>query len=226
MTRVTIDGETYACPFAALFRPHTPAERSRMVASIGVHGVRSPVLHYLSETHGRAILDGLNRVDYALGLGLTVPMMFLGRMRDDVARTLALSLNLDRRHLTAEEQQAARGERVKRVAQARDEGASIREIARAEQVSPGQVQRDLAAASVSGDTPKPKTRPRKPPAVRARASADNLVGLVRAVLKGPQRARFEQLAQQAGVPLAGKEWPALDLIRAVLRDVAQGGASV
>jgi hypothetical protein len=157
---VRLDGVTYRLVFAALFRRHTPAERVRLATSIRRHGVRVRVLTYDSSTWGRrCVIDGASRLELAAGadesVNLTVPVQHLGDLTDEAARELALTLNADRRHLTPEEQHAARRERIERVAAARAAGDSLRTIAEREGVSLGQVQRDLSdgESGVSGDTP-------------------------------------------------------------------------
>lgn len=145
----------YARPFAALFRPLTAAERTELTASIRQHGVRYPAKVYQSREHGRAVIDGANRLDICDVLGIACPVEDLGHLSEDTATELAEQLNHCRRHLSAGDWQrmaADRAERVKRVAERRRAGQSIRTIAADEGVSPGQVQRDLEAATVSGDT--------------------------------------------------------------------------
>jgi hypothetical protein len=157
---VRLDGAMYRFVFAALFRRHTPVERARLEASIRRHGVRVRVLTYDSPTWGRrCVIDGVSRLELAAEIAtdetihLAVPVQHLGELSDDVARELALTLNSDRRHLTPEEQQAARRERVDRVAAARAEGDSLRTIAEREGVSEKQVREDLKAAGAEGSAP-------------------------------------------------------------------------
>ena len=152
-----------ARPFAGLFRPLTPAERGALRESVAKDGIRSPVFTYDSPTHGPAVIDGLNRLDTAAELGIppeAIPVTDLGRISDEAAERLARDLNVARRHLTPEEQQAARVSRVKRVAELRSEGASIRVIAARVGVTKSQAERDLAearAATVPGGTVEPET---------------------------------------------------------------------
>lgn len=218
---MTINGDTFAAPFAGLFRPLTPAERGRLRASVAGNGVKSPVLVYLSPAHGRAVLDGLNRseVSFELDPDADVPTLSLGRMGDAQARDLAVTLNADRRHLTVEEQQAARERRVKRVAAAREQGESLRSIAAAEGVSLTQVQRDISeAAGVPGGTPErvegsdgksypARTRRparRLPPPEKARRLALQLCRLVARIMASPAAARLEEIARGHGLPTAGE----------------------
>src|SRR5262249_55122016 len=107
------------------------------------------------------IIEGKHRVKAAKELGLNyVPTRpdTVKRRTPEGYRKLMLSLNLARRHLTLEEQQALRGTRIKRVAEKRKAGKSLRDIANTEGVSLGQVQRDVATAkaTVSPDTVEPK----------------------------------------------------------------------
>jgi hypothetical protein len=177
---VRLDGATYRFVFAALFRRHTPAERARLEASIRRHGVRVRVLTYDSPTWGRrCVVDGASRLELAAEIAndeathLSIPVQHLGDLTDDAARELALTLNADRRHLTPEEQRAARCERIERVTAARAEGDSLRMIAEREGVSEKQVREDLRAAGAEGSAPErvrgadgksyPATAPRSGP---------------------------------------------------------------
>ncbi len=231
MTRVVIDGETYACPFAGLLRSHTPAERAAMRESILADGVTSPIITYISDTHGRAIVDGMNRPVYVAELvdeGHEVeppPVLCLGHQTDKTAKRLALSLNVARRQLTVEEQQAARGERINRVLAAVGAGAGIRETARAEGVSAPQILRDIADSDgVTGVTAKPSRK--VPLVVRAHRRALSLTKAVRVLAdSATHRERLSAVASSHGCPMTGKDWPALELVLAVLRDVAGGGVS-
>lgn len=224
MTRVEIDGESYACPFAGVLRPHTPAERAAMRESILLDGVMNPVIYYISDLHGRAIIDGVNRPVYvaelvAEGHDVDPPrLLCLGRQPDATARRMALALNLARRHLSQEEQQAARGERVRRVAAAVASGAGIRETARAEGVSHVQVLRDIQLAN--GGTRVPRRR--QPIPLRAFRAAKRLDKMSRDI----SRERLAPVAESHGVPVAGKTWPALEGVLLTLRDLAGGAASV
>ena len=240
MTRVDIDGESYACPFATLFRALTAGEERLLRDSITALGIHTPVLVYLSPAHGRAILDGLNRLRLGLALGVEIPIFNRGKLSDEKAKALATDLNRARRHLTVEEQQAERGERVKRVVAARTGPTpqSLRAIAAAEQVSHIQIRRDLAEASgAPGVTPgppaavqgsdgkaypaaRPKARKRTTLAQKASRAATALAGLVKGILN-TQGSRLEAIAVGYGVPITADGWTALDAIRATLRDLAQ-----
>jgi ParB-like chromosome segregation protein Spo0J len=251
--RITVNGLVYSLPFEHLLRALTAEEFGRLDADIAANGVQQAVVTATTPTWGRILVDGMHRATVAERRGLDIPqnlVVSLGKISDAVARERALALNLNRRHLTVEEQQAARGERIRRVTEAKSNGESIRAIAAKEGVSPGQIQRDLQgnASGVSWDTPveipapqparilgtdgKAYAAPKTPPrpkrvrvADRAHHAADQLAAAIRALLKGTQRGRLELLAREAGIPIAGNDWPAVDRVRAVLRDLASGSAS-
>lgn len=148
----------YQLPFATMFRTHTPQERSRLAQSIAISGIRVRIMTYTSPTLGaRCVIDGATRLGIAAEYRISVPVHDLGQLSDEEARELALAINADRRHLTIEEQIAARAKRIDRVASAHEEGRSTRQIAKEEGVSQKQVMLDLARAKKS--TP---TQPRTP----------------------------------------------------------------
>jgi hypothetical protein len=109
-----------------------------------------PVLTYDSPTLGLCVLDGHHRIDAAIRLGLNVPVNHVGSLTDAAARSIALALNLSRRHLSAEEQRIAREQRILRVATLRREGRSTRAIADEVGVSPKRVRDDLDLAADRG----------------------------------------------------------------------------
>jgi hypothetical protein len=225
VTRIDIDGESYACPFAGLLRPHTPGERAAMRESILADGVTSPVITYLSDLHGRAVIDGMNRPLYVAELAADghevepPPVLCLGRLDDKTAKRLALSLNLARRQLTIEEQQVARGERIKRIAAA---NLSTRELAALEGVSQTQIVEDKRVARLAGSEHQcSRKRTTRPLPVRTYRGAQSLESKVKAILAHKAYAvRLAAVASSHGCPLDGKRWPALELVAAVLRDVA------
>lgn len=156
MKTVNINGVRHACPFAATFRDLTADERAGLLESGRQIGFYHPTITYDSPTHGPAVADGVNRAELADEHGIPLPVQHLGAVSDEDAERIAKRVNADRRHLTADEQRAARAARIERVAEARAEGKSLRSIAADEGVSVGQVQRDLSDAAmsgVSGDTP-------------------------------------------------------------------------
>jgi hypothetical protein len=126
-------------PFAEEY-PLLPAkDLARLTAAMKARGFdpRFPVVLYQGK-----VLDGRNRVLAATEAGVEAPAVtFEGD--DDAARAFVETANEDRRHLTLEWLAKRRAERVKRIVNARAEGASIRTIAEAEGVSVTQVQRDV-----------------------------------------------------------------------------------
>jgi DNA-binding CsgD family transcriptional regulator len=135
---------TYKLTYANLFRKHTEQELDRLTASIVSNKIRLPVITYTSDVFGRrAVIDGATRLAIAMAHGLSVPVKDLGPLSDGAARELAVTLNADRRHLTPEEQQAARAERIERVVACIESGLSLREVSRQEKVSHEQVRQDL-----------------------------------------------------------------------------------
>lgn len=67
--------------------------------SIREHGVQVPIV--IDEN--RSIIDGHHRAEIAERLGIECPRKFALDLTDEQKRTLALSLNLDRRHLSREQ---------------------------------------------------------------------------------------------------------------------------
>lgn len=151
MKTIKHQGKTYRLPFADLFRPLNESERSRLEESIEKHGVRHPVIVYA----GNLVIDGGNRLEIGAEFDLDVPIVDVGDYGAEAARELAITLNRDRRHLTPDEQQAARAERIERVAEKRAEGKSLRAIAEEEGVSAPQILADIKEAGVKGLTPEP-----------------------------------------------------------------------
>ena len=156
VTTIRYEGLLYRLPFAHLFRPHTPLERERLVASIRQEGVLDRIVTYDSPTHGkRCVIDGATRLELAIELKLAaIPVQHKGALDDETAERLAIAYNTARRHLTPAEQQEQRQARIARVAAARSAGESLRAIAQREEVSHEQVRRDLEeAAGVTPVTP-------------------------------------------------------------------------
>lgn len=193
---VRLGSTTYRLPFADLFRPHTSSELARLDASIARHGVRQRVLTATIAGIGqRCVIDGIGRLTIAAKRGLSVPVQDLGPQLLDLCRELALTLNADRRHLTLEEQQAARASRIERVVEATEAGRSTREIAAAEGVSQMQVLRDQAA-SVGLQTDTGVSPPSRPPErllQDARRERGRLVGRLDALLESTWAPRLRAL---------------------------------
>jgi hypothetical protein len=187
---LTFHGLKLACPFSDKFRRHTEAERSAMLASVKASGIHESVKLYTDTTTGRedCLLDGEGRLTTAIELKLAfdaVRFEHFGELTTDAAYDIACDLNDSRRQDSPDEVERRKVERLERHArkhremQARERGDSLRTIAEREGISLGQVQRDLAEAGVSPDTPetvkgkdgkeypasKPKTfAPEPPPA--------------------------------------------------------------
>lgn len=74
-------------------------EYSALETSIREHGVQVPI----TVDENRSIIDGHHRKEIAERLGVECPRRFAMDLTDEQKRTLALSLNLDRRHLNREQ---------------------------------------------------------------------------------------------------------------------------
>ena len=81
-------------------------EYTALEKSIVEHGVQVPII----VDEDRAVIDGHHRKEIADRLGIDCPRRFAMDLTGEQKRTLALSLNLDRRHLSREQkQQLVRG---------------------------------------------------------------------------------------------------------------------
>ena len=89
--------------------PLTPEEYSALEASILEYGILSPVI---TDENG-VILDGHHRSRIAAEHSLSCPKQIVYGKTDTEKRTMALSLNLDRRHLNREQKRALVAESVK-----------------------------------------------------------------------------------------------------------------
>ncbi len=147
----TLSGRTFHLLFPDLLRPLSSEELADLQESILANGLQMPIV--TDEEDG--VIDGGHRLEVAWANDLEdIPVQVVTGLDLEGKRNLALGLNLARRHLTQEELQEQRQQRIGRVATARREGDSLRTIAEKEGVSLGQVQRDLQDGSgVSGDTP-------------------------------------------------------------------------
>src|SRR5699024_6980624 len=86
--------------------PLTPEEYTALEASILEHGILSPVI---TDENG-VILDGHHRSKIASEHNLSCPKQIVYGKTDTEKRTMALSLNLDRRHLNREQKRALAAE--------------------------------------------------------------------------------------------------------------------
>jgi hypothetical protein len=139
--------------FPDLLRPLDEAERDGLEASIQQNGILAPVV----VDEDNAVIDGGHRLGIARRLGMvSIPIQRLCGLSSDQKRDLALSMNLDRRHLSQTVLQHLRQERIARVAEKRQEGNSTRAIAEEEGVSQPQILRDLKAATDTGVSVQPE----------------------------------------------------------------------
>lgn len=74
-------------------------EYKALEKSIVEHGIQVPIL----VDENKTVIDGHHRQEIADRLGIECPRKFALDLSDAEKRTLALSLNLDRRHLTREQ---------------------------------------------------------------------------------------------------------------------------
>lgn len=107
--------------------------RAALTASIESFGVLVPII---KDQHGR-IIDGHHRAAIAADLGMDAPVETFDVEDDEHARTLAVTLNADRRQMSADERRQV-------VARLRSEGHSLRAIAESHGVSHTTIRRDSA----------------------------------------------------------------------------------
>lgn len=159
MKTLTYKGTEYKFPFSEKFRRHTKSELAMMAESIEANGIKHPVLVYEDEQHGKnCVLDGEGRLTSAAGIkNAKVPFKKLGKMETADAYEEAKIYNDHRRQDDAESIAKRKEERIERVAKARGEGQSIRQIAEAEGVSAAQAHADVQEATVQGLTVEPET---------------------------------------------------------------------
>lgn len=77
-------------------------EYAKLEQSISEHGIQVPVL----VDEAGSIIDGHHRREIATRLGIECPVDVREGLTDAAKRTLALSLNIDRRHLNREQKRA------------------------------------------------------------------------------------------------------------------------
>lgn len=116
-------------------------EYTALEKSIREHGVQVPIV----VDESRAVIDGHHRKEIAERIGIECPRRFAMDLTDEQKRTLALSLNLDRRHLSREQKR----ELVEKSLQA-DPHLSDRQHAERTGVSPTTVGGRRAAMEASG----------------------------------------------------------------------------
>jgi N6-adenosine-specific RNA methylase IME4 len=140
---VTVGGQEFRLLFPDLLRPLTGQERADLRDSIAERGVVVPVI--VDESLG--VIDGIHRLTVAESLGLSyVPIEIRPMLSDEEKRALAESLNLDRRHLAADERQSLS-------ARLRQQGMSYRAIGERLGVAPNTVRADVREAGVQNCTP-------------------------------------------------------------------------
>lgn len=99
-------------PTAVLFQalpPLAPDEYRSLEESIEAHGIQVPII--VDETG--VVIDGHHRQKIASHLGIECPMIIKAGYSEAEKRTLALSLNIDRRHLNREQKRALIAESIK-----------------------------------------------------------------------------------------------------------------
>lgn len=125
-----------------LFPSLEPAVEDALRESIQRFGVLVPIIY---DQHDR-LLDGHNRKRIADELEIECPFHVVHVADDDQAEEIVQTINLDRRHLDAEQRREI-------VAALRANGHSLRAIAGAVGTSQTQVARDLEASGVTEVTP-------------------------------------------------------------------------
>lgn len=156
---------------AVLFQNMPPLSREEYEAletSIREHGIQVPVV----VDENRVVIDGHHRQKIAQELGIECPKRVVFDKTDAEKRTLALSLNLDRRHLNREQRRALIAESIKADPELSDRehgrrtGASKNTAAavRAELVERGQVDH-VSERTDSLGRQQPASKPRPEPEI-------------------------------------------------------------
>lgn len=125
------------------------------------NGPREPIKFRLIDGGIKQGLDGRNRLRACDDLEIPCPEQLV-EVDDESVEAFIDSLNVHRRHLSREQQQEKRAERVKRVTEKRAQGQSTREIADSEGVSQSTIQRDLEKSGEPGGSPE-NEKPADPP---------------------------------------------------------------
>src|SRR6266545_1119461 len=110
---IKVGKQTFHVLFPKLLRPLTPKEERDLDASILQYGVKYAV--HTDKENG--IIDGANRCRLASKHNLPIQVRAHRGLSLEEKRQLALSLNLDRRHITQKEREQAKAERVELAAQ-------------------------------------------------------------------------------------------------------------
>lgn len=124
-------------------------EYTALEKSIREHGVQVPI----TVDENRSVIDGHHRKEIAERLGVDCPRRFAMDLSDEQKRTLALSLNLDRRHLTREQKREVLTKSL-----TADPGLSDREHAKRVGVDHKTVGSRRAQLESTGEIPQSKTR--------------------------------------------------------------------
>lgn len=178
--------------------PLTPEEYSALEASILEHGILSPVI---TDENG-VILDGHHRSRIAAEHSLSCPKQIVYGKTDTEKRTMALSMNLDRRHLNREQKRALVAESVKA-----DPGLSVNQHAERTGVSwatAKTVQDEMAATS---QIEKSETvrgadgREVRASRTAAPANVNTETGEIEAEPVKPRRRPINELLREAGAEL-------------------------
>jgi hypothetical protein len=97
------------------------------------------------------VVDGAHRVLHASRLEFaSIPKIYRSFEDEEEAKAECEAINLERRHLSPNELTPAREKRIKRIAEMRAKGESLRAIAAAENTSETQVRRDLEESGAPG----------------------------------------------------------------------------
>ena len=177
--------------------PLTPEEYTALEASILEHGILSPVI---TDENG-VILDGHHRSRIAAEHSLSCPKQIVYGKTDTEKRTMALSLNLDRRHLNREQKRALVAESVKA-----DPKLTDREHARRTGTSHPTVATVRADLEKRGDVESFTTRTdslgrEQPVKPAAPANVNTETGEIEAEPVKPRRRPINELLREAGAEL-------------------------
>lgn len=140
----------HAHPKASKYRVLSAARLQDLADDIGQNGQQDPIVFSAGPASEGFLIDGRNRWLACELAGLVPDVIKIHFETDADIVAFIESKNDFRRHLTQEEEESNRQERIARVVASRQAGKSLRAIASEQGVSLGQVQRDLA--TVSPDT--------------------------------------------------------------------------